>query len=81
MSRHAGMIYVADGASAQALSTTAAKMTGFATDGHDGAAVDGDTSVQSDAANDKITLGSPGLYWVHLDIFGTSSGANTTLRS
>ena len=70
-----GQIHVADGAAAQAVSGTAAKMTGFATLGVGRSNDQGDLSVVPDATNDKITVKGGGRYLVILTISGTNSAA------
>jgi hypothetical protein len=60
-----GGLYVTAGATAQALSTTAAKMTGFAA-AYTGASSDGDQSVVPVLASDHVTL-KPGRYLVNFN--------------
>lgn len=60
-----GGLYVSGGSTAQTLSTTAAKMTGFTTALPSSA---GDTSVVPSAANDNIALLANGVYLIKLDV-------------
>lgn len=53
-----GQVYVHDGASAQSLTTTAAKLTGFAANGV------GSAGTTPDHTNDQITVGTDGVYLV-----------------
>ncbi len=62
-----GGLYVSGGETAQALSTTAAKMTGFAAVAESGAD-DGDQSVVATLADDTVTLLGGGTYLVSFDI-------------
>lgn len=67
-----GGLYVNGGAAAQALSTSAAKITGFTAAT---AKNDDDTSVVPVAASDHITLLAGGVYLIHFDcsaIIGTA---------
>lgn len=63
MSQTYGMLYVADGSTAQAITSTPAKMTGFATKGPSDDAVSGNLSIVPTVASDKITV-QPGVYRV-----------------
>ena len=60
-----GGLYVVDGSTAQSLSTTAAKMTGFTAVTE---ATSGDVSVVPSAANDNVALLANGVYLIHLDV-------------
>ena len=72
MSQAYGQIYVADGSTSQVLLVaTPAKMTGFATEGPASDDLTGDLSVVPDAANDKITVKSGGIYRVDYNISGS----------
>lgn len=53
-----GQIYTAAGATAQSLDTTAAKLTGFAANGSS-------AGTTPDHSNDRITVGTDGIYLVH----------------
>lgn len=53
-----GMLYVAAGAAAQSLTTTAAKLTGFAANGPN-------AGTTPDHANDQLTVGTAGVYLIH----------------
>jgi hypothetical protein len=75
MGRAYGSIYLADGATLQAVSGTPAKMTGFATEGPASDDVSGDLSVVPDVANDKITVKGGKAYKVSFNVSGTNSAA------
>lgn len=79
-----GGLYVSGGSTAQALSTTAAKMTGFVT-ALPSSSSGGDTSVVSTAASDIVSVKSGGTYLIHFDCtaeMGTADiAANFTLRA
>src|SRR3990167_5887041 len=72
-----GGVYIAAGATATALSTTAALLdqwntaTGFnAKNSGD----DGDPAVKADKANNRLLLNTPGIYLVMVDLSGTIDG-------
>lgn len=69
-----GSLFVADGAAAQALTTTPGLMTGFATEGH---AADefGDLGVVPVLASDHLTLKSGGSYLLSFHASGSSDNA------
>ena len=62
-----GMIYVAGGVTAQALTTTPTKLTRFAGNGAHVSADDGDMRIQPDYANDRILV-QPGTYQVYFTL-------------
>jgi hypothetical protein len=73
-----GNLYVAGGSTAQALTSTPAKLTGFATAGPCSATAGpsgGNRGVVVDAANDKITVKGGGAYKVDFHAGGSTSGA------
>lgn len=73
-------IYVADGAVAQALTTTPAQMTGFATEG---ATADdqGYADVTADVANDQIIVKAPGGYLALFNCSGELASADETVQA
>lgn len=71
-----GGIHVHDGAAAQSLGTTPAKLTGFSANQVGSGQSDGDTSVTPDVANDRVRV-RPGVYVVNFSVSGTPGGAGT----
>lgn len=65
-----GAIYVADGATGQAVTSTPAKMTGFTTAQSN---TNGNLSVSPDVDNDKVTVKAGGIYLVCFHADGASS--------
>jgi hypothetical protein len=74
MSGSYGSLYVHDGATAQSLSTTPAKVTGFATAGPSSDVVSGDLAIVPSLSNDYITL-KPGKYLVGFSLCGAMASA------
>lgn len=62
MSLSYGQIYVHDGAAAQAVTSTPAKMTGFATVGPSSNLREGGADVVPDLSNDQIAVKAGGVY-------------------
>lgn len=75
-----GGLYVTGGSTGQALSTTAARMTGFTTAYVGTSTREGDQSVVPVAASDWVTL-KPGTYLVNFDCSGTNSTANVGITA
>lgn len=74
MDNAVGGLYVTGGAAAQALATTAARMTGFAAV-YSGSDVDGDQAVVPVLASDWVTL-RPGRYMVNFHCAAVCASAN-----
>lgn len=70
-----GQLYVHDGATAQAIDATPAKMTGFATAGPAAATRDGNLGVVPSLADDHIAIKANGIYRVKFTIHATVSAA------
>ena len=68
-------LHVADGAAAQTISGTAAKMTGWATEGNNSEDNHGDKLVTPDLASDEIDVKAGHSYKVDVTISGTNSTA------
>lgn len=72
-----GGLYVSAGAAAQAMSTSAAKLTGFVTALPNDST---DVSVTPVAASDHITLVAGGVYLIHFDITALVGTADITIN-
>lgn len=73
-------IYVADGSTSQAITTTPAKMTGFATAG-EATSEDGDLSLEATVASDQIDCNAAGRYLVVCTISGEADAADETVQA
>lgn len=70
-----GQIYVHDGAAAQALTSAAALITGFATLGPNSAARSGDQSATPTLASDVVAVKAGGIYRVSFNMSAAFSAA------
>ena len=68
-------LYVHDGATAQALTSTPAKLTGFATLGPDASARDGDQSAVGALSSDQIAVKAGGIYRIAFHLSAAFSAA------
>lgn len=68
-------LYVHDGATAQALTSTPAKLTGFATLGPDASVRDGDQSAVAALASDQIAVKAGGIYRISFALAAAFSAA------
>jgi len=72
-----GMIYVAGGVTAQALTTTPTKLTCFAGNGDHDSADDGDMRIQPSVSTDSVKV-KPGNYLVHFTLCGSGDDIDFT---
>jgi hypothetical protein len=70
-----GQIYVHDGSTAQALTSTPVLLTGFATLGPNSAARDGDQAATPTLASDVVAVKAGGIYRVTFNISAAFSAA------